>query len=71
VASAGEAIVIDPERKVDNYLDFIARHHLQLKGIFLTHPHADFVAARRAFVASRRSYFYCRKGSGHIYSPRS
>jgi rhodanese-related sulfurtransferase len=36
VASAGEAIVIDPERKVDDYLDFLARNHLQLKGTPLT-----------------------------------
>jgi hydroxyacylglutathione hydrolase len=54
VASAGEAIAIDPERKVDHYLDFLARNHLQLKGIFLTHPHADFVAGH-AELSSRGS----------------
>jgi hydroxyacylglutathione hydrolase len=44
VASDNEAIVIDPERKVDGYLDYLANHKLSLKAILLTHPHADFVA---------------------------
>jgi hydroxyacylglutathione hydrolase len=44
VTSKGEAIVIDPERRVDGYLDHLAQNKLSLKAIFLTHPHADFVA---------------------------
>jgi glyoxylase-like metal-dependent hydrolase (beta-lactamase superfamily II)/rhodanese-related sulfurtransferase len=44
VASEGESVVIDPERSVDGYLGYLAKNNLSLKGIFLTHPHADFVA---------------------------
>ena len=51
VASAGEAVVVDPERNVAGYLAYLARNKLQLKGIFLTHPHADFVAGHAELSA--------------------
>jgi hydroxyacylglutathione hydrolase len=38
------AAVIDPQRDVDRYLAFAAEHDLQIKHVFLTHLHADFVA---------------------------
>jgi hydroxyacylglutathione hydrolase len=44
IASANEAVVVDPERKVDGYLAYLGRNKLKLTGIVLTHPHADFVA---------------------------
>jgi glyoxylase-like metal-dependent hydrolase (beta-lactamase superfamily II)/rhodanese-related sulfurtransferase len=51
VTSNSEAIVIDPERRVDGYLDYLAQNKLSLKGIFLTHPHADFVAGHAELAA--------------------
>jgi hydroxyacylglutathione hydrolase len=38
------AAVIDPQRDIDRYLNFAAEHNLQIKHVFLTHLHADFVA---------------------------
>jgi hydroxyacylglutathione hydrolase len=38
------AAVIDPQRDIDRYLTFAAQHNLQIKHVFLTHLHADFVA---------------------------
>ena len=38
------AAVVDPQRDVDQYLTFADSHGLQLKHVFLTHFHADFVA---------------------------
>jgi hydroxyacylglutathione hydrolase len=38
------ATVIDPQRDVDRYLAFAGEHDLQIKHVFLTHLHADFVA---------------------------
>jgi hydroxyacylglutathione hydrolase len=38
------AAVVDPQRDVDRYLAFAAEHELQIKHVFLTHLHADFVA---------------------------
>jgi hydroxyacylglutathione hydrolase len=40
----GIAAVVDPQRDVDRYLEFASAHHIQIKHVFLTHLHADFVA---------------------------
>src|SRR6266436_5536220 len=44
VASGSEAVVVDPERNVEGCVAYLAKNNLKLIGIFLTHPHADFVA---------------------------
>ena len=38
------AAVIDPQRDIDGYLSFAVENRLQIKHVFLTHLHADFVA---------------------------
>ena len=38
------AAVVDPQRDVDQYLEFAAQHDLRIEHVFLTHLHADFVA---------------------------
>ncbi|MFN0131332.1 MAG: rhodanese-like domain-containing protein [Phycisphaerales bacterium] len=43
----GEAIVIDPERDVDRYLDLATREGLRLVAATETHIHADFVSGCR------------------------
>jgi len=40
----GTAAVVDPQRDIAQYLAFAAEHKLQIKHVFLTHLHADFVA---------------------------
>jgi hydroxyacylglutathione hydrolase len=53
VVSAGaDAVIIDPERCVDGYLNYLEKNGLTLRAILLTHPHADFVAGH-AELASR------------------
>jgi hydroxyacylglutathione hydrolase len=42
--STSTAAVVDPQRDVDRYLAFAAENGLQIKHVFLTHLHADFVA---------------------------
>src|SRR6516225_8148763 len=51
VASGLEAVVVDPERNVDGYLAYLAKNGLELRYIFLTHPHADFVAGHTELSA--------------------
>src|ERR1700737_5242951 len=63
VSSGREAVVIDPERRVDGYLDYLAKHALTLRGILLTHPHADFVAGHAELAA--------RSGAGIFISGRA
>lgn len=42
--ATGTAAVVDPQRDVGRYLAFAAEHRLQIKHVFLTHLHADFIA---------------------------
>ena len=41
---SGTAAVVDPQRDVDQYLEFAAANHLRIAHVFLTHFHADFIA---------------------------
>ncbi|EAS19359.1 MBL fold metallo-hydrolase [Nonlabens mediterrranea] len=44
IASAGEAVIIDPLREVQQYIDRAAQDNVTIKYVFLTHFHADFVS---------------------------
>jgi hydroxyacylglutathione hydrolase len=42
--ASGTAIVVDPQRDIEQYLADAAAHHLTIRHVFLSHFHADFVA---------------------------
>ncbi|MGA8143735.1 MAG: MBL fold metallo-hydrolase [Candidatus Acidiferrales bacterium] len=42
--ATGTAVVVDPQRDIERYLELAAEHRLQIKHVILTHLHADFVA---------------------------
>ena len=42
--STGAAVVVDPQRDVDEYLAFARAHGLEIRHVVLTHFHADFLA---------------------------
>jgi len=42
--TTGVAAVVDPQRDVDQYLEFAAEKGLRIEHVLLTHLHADFVA---------------------------
>lgn len=44
IASQGEAVIIDPLREVQQYVDRAKEDQVEIKYIFLTHFHADFVS---------------------------
>ncbi|MFV2014248.1 MAG: rhodanese-like domain-containing protein [Candidatus Heimdallarchaeota archaeon] len=44
VSSNDEAIVIDPQRDVEIYIEYLEKNRLNLKYILETHLHADFVS---------------------------
>ena len=44
IESNGEAIVIDPLREVDPYIQKAERNNAKIKYVFETHFHADFVS---------------------------
>jgi hydroxyacylglutathione hydrolase len=51
IGSEGEAVVVDPQRDVDQYLDEAAAHNLKIKYVIETHLHADFVSGHRELAA--------------------
>ncbi len=52
LVSGKEALVVDPDRDINGYLDHAKKHGLTIKGVFLTHSHADFVAGHLELVRS-------------------
>jgi hydroxyacylglutathione hydrolase len=44
LVSKGQALVVDPGRDVFAYVDAAKSENAAIKGVFLTHSHADFVA---------------------------
>lgn len=59
----GEAIVIDPERDVDRYFEFAARHRLRIVAAADTHIHADYISGLRE-MAARGVFVYASKEGG-------
>ncbi len=51
IGSDGEAVVVDPQRDVDDYINEAAAHHLKIKYVIETHLHADFVSGHRELAA--------------------
>jgi hydroxyacylglutathione hydrolase len=57
--STGHAVVIDPRRDVDVYLELARKHHLTITHAIETHIHADFVSGSRELAA--------RSGTAKVY----
>lgn len=51
IGSDGEAVVVDPQRDVDQYLDEATAQSLKIKYVIETHLHADFVSGHRELAA--------------------
>jgi hydroxyacylglutathione hydrolase len=52
IGSEGEALVVDPQRDVDQYIDEADAQGFKIKYVIETHLHADFVSGHRE-LASR------------------
>lgn len=50
-AATGEALVIDPNRDVEQYLDVARAHGVRITHVTETHIHADFVSGSRELAA--------------------
>jgi glyoxylase-like metal-dependent hydrolase (beta-lactamase superfamily II)/rhodanese-related sulfurtransferase len=51
MGEGGEAVVVDPSRDVERYLEEAAAHGLTIRWILETHLHADFVSGHRELAA--------------------
>src|SRR5579884_579561 len=64
LGSEGIAVVVDPQRDVDLYLKAAADHGLQIRHIFETHLHADFVSGHKELAARTGAQIYMGAQAG-------
>jgi len=67
LVSGKEALVVDPDRDITAYLDHAKKHALTIKGVFLTHSHADFVAGHLELVRALNVPVFQNAASGAKY----
>src|ERR1700682_3003463 len=51
IGSDGEAVVVDPQRDVDQYISEAEAQNLKVKYVIETHLHADFISGHRQLAA--------------------
>jgi glyoxylase-like metal-dependent hydrolase (beta-lactamase superfamily II)/rhodanese-related sulfurtransferase len=68
--SDGEALMVDPVRDITPYLDFAKKEGVTIKGIYLTHSHADFVAGHKEMVKALNCPIYQSHLSGARYQTK-
>ena len=54
----GEAIVIDPQRDIDRYIEIASQEDLVINAVTETHIHADFLSGAREFAAQHDTMLY-------------
>lgn len=66
--SEGEAVVVDPQRDVDLYLERAAAEKLRIAHIFETHLHADFVSGHMELAQRTDAKIYIGSDSGAAFA---
>jgi hydroxyacylglutathione hydrolase len=56
--ATGEAIVIDPERDIDQYVKIATAEGLEIVAVTETHIHADFLSGSREFAEQHGTHVY-------------
>ena len=56
--ASGEALVVDPRRDIQQYLDLAAQHGLRITAVTETHLHADFLSGTRELAAATGATAY-------------
>lgn len=64
LGSDGEAVVVDPQRDVEIYLQAAQEHGLRIRHIFETHLHADFVSGHKELAARTGATIYIGAQAG-------
>lgn len=67
LASEGEAVVVDPQRDVELYIDAASQHGLTIRHIFETHLHADFVSGHKELAARTGAKIYMVAQAGATF----
>ncbi len=61
--SDGEAVVVDPQRDVEIYLEAAQKQNLKIRHIFETHLHADFISGHKELAARTGATIYIGKAA--------
>jgi hydroxyacylglutathione hydrolase len=67
LASEGEAVVVDPQRDVEIYLQAAEKNHVSIRHIFETHLHADFVSGHQELAARTGASIYIGAQAGATF----
>jgi glyoxylase-like metal-dependent hydrolase (beta-lactamase superfamily II)/rhodanese-related sulfurtransferase len=70
IGSDGEAVIVDPQRDVDQYLEEAAAQNLKIKYVIETHLHADFVSGHRELAARSGAEIVFGRKAGATISHR-
>jgi hydroxyacylglutathione hydrolase len=65
--AAREAIVIDPKRDIDTYLQIASRQRIKIKHIAETHIHADFLSGSRELAEATGAQIYLSNEGGEAW----
>ena len=65
--SDGQAAVVDPQRDVEIYIEAAKKQGLQIRYIFETHSHADFVSGHNELAARTGANIYVGKAAEASY----
>ncbi|WP_440312762.1 MBL fold metallo-hydrolase [Leucobacter chromiireducens] len=60
----GEAIVVDPRRDLDGYLELAAKHAMRIVAVTETHIHADYLSGTRELAARTGARMYVSDEGG-------
>lgn len=65
------AVVVDPQRDVQRYLDFAKQRGLEIRHVFLTHLHADFIAGHLELrdLTGAKIYLGARAQAEYRFTP--
>src|SRR5207253_519500 len=67
LGSGDEAVVVDPQRDVDIYLNAAEEQKLRIRHIFETHLHADFVSGHKELAARTGAKIYIGTKAGATF----
>jgi hydroxyacylglutathione hydrolase len=68
IGSEGEAVVVDPQRDVDQYIQEAEANGLTIKYVIETHLHADFVSGHRELAARTGAEIVFGENAGAAFS---
>ncbi|MDR3746754.1 MAG: rhodanese-like domain-containing protein [Acidobacteriota bacterium] len=67
LASEGEAVIVDPQRDVEIYLEAGKKQNVKIRHIFETHLHADFVSGHKELAALTGATIYIGEAAGATF----